>query len=107
VLLLLLGCFLEPIPLMILTVPIILPVMTALGVDPVHFGIIMSLNMTIGIVHPPVGIGLYVMTNVAKVSYEELVMATLPFLVPLIGCLLLFTFAPALTLWLPGLIMGP
>jgi tripartite ATP-independent transporter DctM subunit len=106
VLLLLLGCFLEPIPLMILTVPIVLPVMTALGVDPVHFGIVMSLNMTIGIVHPPVGIGLYVMTGVAKVSYEELVIATLPFLVPLILCLLLFTYAPALTLWLPGLVMG-
>ena len=91
---------------MILTVPIILPVMTSIGVDPVHFGVIMSLNMTLGIIHPPIGIGLYVMTNVSKVAYEDLVIATLPFLAPLIGCLLLFTYVPELSLWLPNLLMG-
>lgn len=107
VFLLVLGFFLEPIPLMILTLPIVLPLLHSLQIDPVQFGIIMSLNITIGIVHPPVGIGLYIMTRIANVRYEELVLATLPLLVPLLACLLLFTFIPPLSLWLPAMVMGP
>ncbi len=104
--LLVMGCMLEPIPLLILTVPIFLPLIGQLGVDPVQFGIIMSLNITIGIVHPPIGIGLYVIMGIVDVRFEDLCWACLPLIVPLLACLLLFTYVPELTLWLPNLIMG-
>jgi tripartite ATP-independent transporter DctM subunit len=105
--LLMLGCLLEPIPLLILTAPIVLPIIRKLGVDPVQFGIVMDLNITIGIITPPMGIGLYVMTGVANVKFEPLVKACLPLLLPLIACLLLLTYVPQLSLWLPNLVMGP
>ena len=103
---LVLGCFLEPIPLLILVAPILLPVVKQLGIDLVQFGIILNLNITIGIITPPMGIGLYVMTRVAKVPFEDLVKACGPLLIPLILSLLLFTYVPALSLWLPNLLMG-
>ncbi len=105
--LLILGCLLEPIPLLILTAPIVLPIIKKLGVDPVQFGIVMDLNITIGIITPPMGIGLYVMMGVADVKFEALVKACLPLLVPLIVCLLLLSYVPWLSLWLPNLVMGP
>jgi len=104
--LLVLGCLLEPIPLLILVAPILLPVVQQLGVDLVHFGIILNLNITIGIITPPMGIGLYVMTRVSGVSFEELVKACMPMMVPLLASLMLLTFMPALSLWLPELILG-
>jgi TRAP-type C4-dicarboxylate transport system permease large subunit len=103
---LVLGCFLEPIPLLILVAPILLPVVKQLGIDLVQFGIILNLNITIGIITPPMGIGLYVMTRVAKVPFEDLVKACVPLLIPLVLSLLLFTYVPALSLWLPNLLMG-
>ena len=105
--LLVMGCILEPIPVLILTTPIFLPVIKLLGVDPVHFGIIVNLNITIGIITPPMGIGLYVMMGIVDIKFEDLVRACIPFMVPLIGCLLLFTYVPEISLWLPDLIMGP
>ena len=104
--LLILGCLLEPIPAMILTTPIFLPVVKQLGVDPVHFGLIICYNLTIGIITPPMGIGLYVMIGVVDIKFEELVKACLPFLIPIIGSLFLLTYVPELTLFLPNLIMG-
>ena len=104
--LLVLGCILEPIPVLILATPIFLPVIKKLGIDPVHFGIVVNLNITIGIITPPMGIGLYVMMGIVDIKFEELVKACLPFFVPLIGCLLLFTFVPEISLWLPDLLMG-
>ncbi len=106
VFLLILGCILEPIPVLILATPIFLPVVKQLGVDPVHFGIVVNLNITIGIITPPTGIGLYVMMGLVDIKFEELMVACLPFFVPLIGCLLLFTFVPEISLWLPDLLMG-
>jgi len=107
VILLFLGCILEPIPVLILTTPIFLPVVKELGIDPVHFGIMINLNITIGMITPPMGVGLYVMMGIIDIKFEHLVRACLPFMVPLIGCLLLFTFVPELSLWLPDLVMGP
>lgn len=104
--LLVLGFFLEPIPMLILAGPIVLPVVQNLGVDLVHFGVLVSFNITLGMLHPPVGIGLFVMSDVAKVRYEDLVVACLPFFIPLLACLLLFTYVPELSLWLPNLVMG-
>jgi TRAP-type C4-dicarboxylate transport system permease large subunit len=77
-----------------------------LGVDLVQFGIILNLNITIGIITPPMGIGLYVMTRVSGVRFEDLVRACAPLMVPLLVALLLFTYVPWLSLWLPGLLMG-
>jgi len=107
IVLLILGCILEPIPVLILTTPIFLPVVKTLGVDPIQFGIIVNLNITIGIITPPMGIGLYVMMGIVDIKFEDLVRACLPFLIPLIACLLLFTYVPALSTWFPDLVMGP
>ena len=104
--LLILGCLLEPIPAMILTTPIFLPVVKQLGVDPVHFGLIICYNLTIGIITPPMGIGLYVMIGVVNIKFEDLVKGCLPFLIPIIGSLFLLTYVPELTLFLPNLLMG-
>ena len=104
--LLFLGCILEPIPVLILATPIFLPVVAKLGVDPVHFGIVVNLNITIGIITPPMGIGLYVMMGIVDIRFGDLVKACLPFFVPLLGCLLLFTYVPEVSLWLPDLLMG-
>jgi tripartite ATP-independent transporter DctM subunit len=104
--LLLMGALLEPIPLLILATPVLLPVVQRLGVDPIQFGIIMNLNITIGIITPPMGIGLYTMMGIVKISFEDLVRASLPWLVPLLACLVLFTLVPSLSLWLPQLLLG-
>lgn len=106
VFLLILGCILEPIPVLILATPIFLPVIAKIGIDPVHFGIVVNLNITIGIITPPMGIGLYVMMGIVDIKFGELVKACVPFFVPLIGCLLLFTYVPEISLWLPNLLMG-
>jgi tripartite ATP-independent transporter DctM subunit len=106
VFLLILGCLLEPIPVLILTTPIFLPIIHNIGFDPVQFGIVMSLNITIGIITPPMGIGLYVMMGVIDIKFETLVRACLPFFIPLLACLFLFTYVPQCTLWLPNLLMG-
>jgi C4-dicarboxylate transporter, DctM subunit len=104
--LLVLGCLLEPIPALILTTPIFLPIIKQIGVDPVHFGLIICYNLTIGIITPPMGIGLYVMVGIIDITFEDLVKACAPLLIPLIGSLFLITFIPELTLLLPNLIMG-
>jgi tripartite ATP-independent transporter DctM subunit len=106
VFLLILGCLLEPIPVLILTTPILLPMIQKIGFDPVQFGIVMSLNITIGIITPPMGIGLYVMMGVVDIKFETLVRACLPFFIPLLACLMLFTYVPQCSLWLPNLLMG-
>lgn len=106
VFLLLLGCLLEPIPLLILVAPILIPVVKQLGVDLIQFGIMLNLNITIGIITPPMGIGLYVMTRVSGVRFEELVRACMPLMIPLIVALMLLTYMPVLSLWLPNLLMG-
>ncbi|MEC9403482.1 MAG: TRAP transporter large permease subunit, partial [Pseudomonadota bacterium] len=84
--------------------PVLLPVAVGLGIDPVHFGIIMILNLMIGLLTPPVGMVLYVLSKVAQVPFERCVTATAPFLVPLITVLLLLTFVPAFSMWLPTLV---
>jgi TRAP-type C4-dicarboxylate transport system permease large subunit len=75
-----------------------------IGIDPVHFGIILILNLMIGLLTPPVGMVLYVLSRVAKVPFEQCARATLPFLIPLVTVLLLVTFFEPLSMWLPRLI---
>lgn len=98
------GCFMETIAAITILVPVLLPVAITAGVDPVHFGVIMVLNLMIGLLTPPVGMVLYVLSRVSGISFEKCMRGTLPFLVPLVVALLLVTFVPAISLWLPTLI---
>ena len=104
-LMLFVGCFLDTIAAITILVPILLPIVLKLGIDPVHFGLIMTLNLMIGLLHPPLGMVLFVLARVAKLSVERTTMAILPWLVPLFIALIAITYIPALTLWLPQ-IMG-
>jgi tripartite ATP-independent transporter DctM subunit len=101
VLMLFVGCFLEPTAAITILVPILLPIATQLGVDPVHFGLVMVLNLMIGLLHPPMGMVLFVLARVAKLSVERTTVAILPWLVPLLASLVLLTYIPQLGLWLP------
>jgi TRAP-type C4-dicarboxylate transport system permease large subunit len=100
-LMLFVGCFLEPTAAITILVPILLPIATQLGVDPIHFGLVMVLNLMIGLLHPPMGMVLFVLARVAGLSFERTTMAILPWLVPLLLSLGLITYMPKLVLWLP------
>lgn len=100
-LMLFVGCFLEPTAAITILVPILLPIVRHLGIDPIHFGLVMVLNLMIGLLHPPMGLVLFVLARVAKLSVERTTMAILPWLVPLLLSLALVTFVPAIALWLP------
>jgi len=104
-LLLLLGCFVETLPAMLLAVPLLLPTALQLGVDPVHFGVLVIFNLLIGYMHPPMGIGLFVLMAIAKVEFTAIVKATIPFIFALLIALMLLTFIPEITLWLPKMIL--
>lgn len=104
VMLLVLGTFMDMAPLLLICTPILLPVVVALGVDPVHFGIVMMLNLGIGLVTPPVGTVLFVGCAVGKVSVERASRHLWPFWLAMVVVLLLVTFNPELALWIPGLL---
>ena len=101
VLMLFVGCFLEPTAAITILVPILLPIVLKLGIDPVHFGLVMVLNLMIGLLHPPMGMVLFVLARVAKLSVERTTAAILPWLVPLLVSLVILTYIPAISLWLP------
>ncbi|MDD7973763.1 TRAP transporter large permease [Roseinatronobacter alkalisoli] len=102
--LLIVGMFMETVAAITITVPVLLPVALELGIDPVHFGVILVLNLMIGLLTPPVGMVLYVLARVANIRFERAVVGTAPFIVPLAAVLMLITFVPAVTMWLPTLI---
>jgi len=102
-LMLFVGCFLEPTAAITILVPILVPICQQLGIDLVHFGLIMVLNLMIGLLHPPMGMVLFVLARVANLSVERTTMAILPWLVPLLGSLILITYVPSISLWLPRL----
>lgn len=104
VFLLIIGAFMDIGPAILIFTPILLPIMTKLGVDPVHFGIIMIYNLAIGTITPPVGSGLYVGASVGKVKVEEVLKPLMPFYIAIISVLLLITYLPELTLFLPRLL---
>jgi tripartite ATP-independent transporter DctM subunit len=102
--LLFVGCFMETIAAITILVPVFMPIIAKLGIDPVHFGLIMVLNLMIGLLTPPVGMVLFVLQKVAKLSFEQTVKAVLPWLWPLLATLALITYVPQLVLWLPNLL---
>jgi len=104
VLLLLAGNVMEASSIILIMAPILFPVAVKLGIDPVHFGIMMIVNMEVGMCHPPVGLNLYVASSITKMGITELTMAVLPWLLTMVVFLILITYVPQITMFLPNLI---
>ena len=98
------GCFMETTAILVISVPVLFPLATNLGVDPVHFGLIMVINLLIGTCTPPFGIALFITMQIAQVPFSAIVRAVLPFLIPLIAGLLIITYLPQVVLFLPNLL---
>ncbi|MEO6281578.1 TRAP transporter large permease subunit [Roseateles sp.] len=105
ILLLLAGNVMEPSSIILILAPILFPVAIKLGIDPIHFGILIVVNMEVGMCHPPVGLNLYVASGITKMGISELTVAVMPWLLTMLGFLMVVTYWPALTLWLPHLLM--
>jgi len=99
------GNFMDPAAIVLIMAPILFPVAVKLGVDPVHFGILMAVNMEVGLCHPPVGLNLYVASGITKMGITELTVAVWPWLLTMICFLVLVTYWPTLSLWLPHLLL--
>ncbi len=105
-LVLVLGCFMEGMAIMILMVPVLLPVTAAVGIDPVHFGVVVVMNLMIGILTSPFGVALFTVAKVANIPFAVLARAILPFIVPLLLVQIIITYWPGLVLYLPRLVYG-
>ncbi len=103
-LLLLVGCFMETVCAIMILAPILFPVVTALGVDPIHFGIIMVTNLAIGFITPPLGVNLFVASRVGETTLDVVIKGIVPFLVLMIATLMLITYVPAISMFLPNLL---
>src|SRR5690606_22031444 len=101
VLLLLLGCVLEGTTILLVIVPVLIPTAQALGIDMVHFGVVVVVNIMLGLITPPYGLLLFLMTRIAGTSMKALIADVMPFLIGLIVALGIFTFVPETVLWLP------
>ena len=104
--LLILGCFMEGIAIMLLTIPVFMPLVARVGVDPVHFGVMMTLNLMIGLLTPPVGMCLYAVSSISQVPLWPLARELWPYIAALLVSLALITYIPGLVLWIPNLLMG-
>lgn len=101
ILMLIMGNFMEPSSIVLILAPILFPIAMTLGIDPVHFGIIMVVNMEVGMCHPPVGLNLYVASGITKMGITELTIAVWPWLLSMLVFLVLVTYVPEISLWLP------
>ena len=106
VLLLLAGNVMEPSSIILILAPILFPVAMKLGIDPIHFGILMTVNMEVGMCHPPVGLNLYVASGITKMGISELTVAVMPWLLTMLVFLMIVTYIPQISLWLPNLLYG-
>ncbi len=106
VLLLIAGNFMEPSSILLITAPILFPVAMKLGIDPIHLGVLMTVNMEIGMITPPVGLNLYVASGIANMGLTEVTKACAPWILVMLAFLILITYVPAISLWLPNLLMG-
>jgi tripartite ATP-independent transporter DctM subunit len=107
VFLLLVGMVIEGLPALLITASILYPVVTSIGIDPIHFGVVICFNLILGIITPPMGIGLFVAARVADLPVEQVLQASVPLLIPLLLSLVAITVFPGLSLWLPDLVFGP
>lgn len=103
---LILGCFMESVAIIMLTVPVILPIILQVGIDPIHFGIVMMVNLMIGLLTPPVGVCLYVVANIVKTPIGQMTKALAPFYIALLIANILVAYMPQLALWLPNMMLG-
>jgi len=103
---LILGCFLDATPIILIVVPVLLPLLQEVGIDLLHFGVIISLNTMIGLITPPVGVCLYAVSAVAKIPVEKIIKPLIPFFIMLVIALLIVTYVPSLVLFLPNLILS-
>ncbi|MFM1655140.1 TRAP transporter large permease [Brevibacillus sp. B_LB10_24] len=102
--LLIVGMFIDTISALVVLAPILLPIVTKVGVDPVHFGVILVANLAIGFITPPLGVNLFVASSVSRTQLEKIVMAIMPFLFMMIFTLLVITYIPAMSTWLPSIL---
>ncbi len=107
VVILLLGMILDASAILILVTPVVVPAVVAVGIDPVHFGMVMIVNMMIGMIHPPVGMALFIVSNIAKTPVMKVAVECVPYIIGFLVVLALITFVPQLVLWLPDLVYGP
>lgn len=107
IMLLIAGNFMEPSGILMIMAPILFPIAIKLGIDPIHLGIIMVVNMEIGMITPPVGLNLFVTSGITGMSMVEVIKATYPWLLLMLTFLIIVTYVPAVSLWLPTLLMGP
>jgi TRAP-type C4-dicarboxylate transport system permease large subunit len=103
VILLFLGCFVEGLAIMIILIPVLVPLVTQLGISPIHFGVLMVLTMMIGVATPPMGMSLFVVSNITGIPVMRLGKRLIPFFIPLVISLLLVTFYPQFVMFLPNL----
>jgi C4-dicarboxylate transporter DctM subunit len=104
--LLLAGQFMEPSSIILILAPLLVPIAISMGIDPIHLGVIMTINMEIGMLHPPVGLNLFVASHLARMGLTEVAIACLPWLGVMLLYLVLITYVPAISLWLPNLVYG-
>ena len=104
VLLLIAGNVMEPSSIILILAPILFPVAMKLGIDPIHFGVLITVNMEVGMCHPPVGLNLYVASGITKMGISELTLAVMPWLIAMVGFMLLITYVPIISLWLPRML---
>ena len=103
ILLLILGMFLEVASVLLITLPLLLPLLEPLGINPIHFGIVITVNMELALITPPIGLNLYVLSSISRAGIGEVVRGILPFIVLMLGLVALITYVPEVSLWLPSL----
>lgn len=106
ILLFLMGQFMEPSSVVMIAVPLLLPIATTLGIDPIHFGVVMVVNMELGMITPPVGLNLFVASGITGLSLKDVIVASLPWSFTILVGLLLITYIPIISLWLPSIMFG-
>ncbi|HYY83228.1 MAG TPA: TRAP transporter large permease subunit [Beijerinckiaceae bacterium] len=106
VILLIMGMFLEVFSVLLIAMPVIVPLLKPLGIDPVHFGIVVTINMELALLTPPVGMNLFVLSTITRAPLAEVIRGTTPFVVLMLFLLILITYVPGISLWLPRLVLG-
>ena len=104
--LLALGCIMETLSSIMITAPIFLPIILQLGMDPIQFGVIISINLTLGLLTPPLGLNLFIASSITGLKVDRIAYTNLPFLAVLFGIVLLITYVPGISMFLPRLLMG-
>lgn len=107
IILIFLGMFLEVFSILLIMVPIVLPLLAPLGIDPIHFGVMLVINMELALMSPPVGLNLFVISNISNIPLNQVLRGTMPFFGLMVIMLILVTYIPTISLWLPNLLMGP